>query len=115
MVMVGHPLYAGKTLLVLRVTNVGKRPVTITTMGAIRFHPLTSFVAISTVPQLPCELTEGKYIESIWPEAELDYATIDYWGAWDSRGEKHVLREASYLRHWTSAFQRRLQRKPASV
>lgn len=49
----GDPRYTGKTLTVFRITNVGRRPVTITTFGAIRLHPHTNFVGVDSSPQLP--------------------------------------------------------------
>jgi hypothetical protein len=86
MQMVGHPRYAGMTLTIVRVTNVGRQCVTITTFGAIRLHPNTNFVAVDSQPQMPSEITEGKYIERYWDQSDLDFSTIDYWAAWDSHG-----------------------------
>ncbi len=105
MEMVGDPRYDGMTLTILKVTNVGRRPVTITTFGAIRLYPNTNFVAVDSRPQLPHEITEGKFITSIWDQADLDFSTIDYWAAWDSHGRVHNLREASWFKHWKSTFQ----------
>jgi hypothetical protein len=107
MEMINDPRYANMTLTILEVINTGRRPVTITTFGAIRLYPNTNFVAVDSRPQLPCEITEGKYITSIWDQAGLDFSTIDYWGAWDSRGRVHKLREASLLNHWKSVIQRK--------
>jgi hypothetical protein len=104
MEMVGDPLYHGMTLTILTVTNVGRRPVTIKTFGAIRLQPNTNFVAIDSRPQLPCEITEGKYITSIWDQTGIDFSTIDYWAAWDSHGRVHKLQEASWFKHWKSKF-----------
>jgi hypothetical protein len=87
------------------VTNGGRRPVTITTFGTIGLYPNLSLVAVDTQPQLPCEITEGKYITSIWPQAELDFSTIDYWAAWDSHGKKYKVQEASLLSHCKSVRQ----------
>jgi len=60
---------------------------------------------------LPSEITDGKYITSIWNQAELDLSTIDYWAAWDSRGGVYKLREAPRFKHWKSAIQRRFHKK----
>jgi hypothetical protein len=115
MEMVGDPRYDGMTLTLLQVTNGGRRPVTITTFGAIRLYPITTnLVAIDTRPPLPCEITEGKYVTSLWNQEGLDFSTIDYWAAWDSHGRVHTLREASRFRHLKSAFQRRLAQKKKS-
>ena len=108
MEIVDDPRYLDKALTILSVTNVGRRPVTITTFGTIPLYPNnTGLVAIDTQPPLPCEITEGRYITSIWPQADLDFSTIDYWAAWDSHGREHTLKEASHLRHWKSTFQRK--------
>jgi len=107
MEIVGDPKYRGATLTVLTVTNVGRRPVTITTFGAIGLYPHNSLVAAETQPPLPREITEGQYITSNWPQDELDFSTIDYWAAWDSHGTEHRLREASSFKHWKSVRQQK--------
>lgn len=107
MQMVGDPRYKGKTLTILTVTNVGKRPVTITTFGAIGLHPHHSLVAVDTQPLTPCELTEGKYVLSKLEQSDLDFSTIDYWAAWDSHGRVHKLREASRFKPWESVLQQK--------
>lgn len=107
MQMVGDPRYRGMTLTVLTVTNVGKRPVTIRMFGTVPLHPHLGLVAIDTTPQLPCELTEGKFVTSNWPQDGIDFSTIDYWAAWDSHGNVHKLREASRWKHWKSVRQQR--------
>src|ERR1700722_4907497 len=70
MQIVGDPRYHGMTLTVLQVTNVGRRPVTIRSFGAIGLYPNKSIVAIDTQPQLPFEITEGKFITSSWDQAD---------------------------------------------
>lgn len=103
--IIGDPRYHGKKLTVVQVTNVGRRPVTITSFGAIGLYPNSSIAAIDSQPQLPCEITEGKYIMSIWDQADVDFSTIDYWAAWDSHRRVHRLQEASWLKHWKSRIQ----------
>ena len=120
MEMINDPRYARMTLTILEVVNAGRRPVTITTFGAIRLYPNTNFVAIDSRPQLPCEITEGKYITSIWDQADLDFSSIDYWAAWDSHGRVHKLREASLFEHWRSVIQlkrsfRKRKKNPAAA
>ena len=105
MQIVGDPRYHGKTLTIFQVTNVGHRPVTITSFGAIRLYPNTHFAGIDSEPQLPCEITEGKYIISKWDQADIDFSVIDYWAAWDSHGRLHKLQEASWFKHWKSNFE----------
>jgi hypothetical protein len=109
MEMVGDPRYHGMTLTILTVTNLGKRPVTIKTFGAMRLHPnTTNFVAGDSRPQMPCEITEGKFITSIWDQSSIDFSTIDYWAAWDTRDKIYKCPEASRFKHWKSALQRKI-------
>lgn len=105
--VVGDPRYKNKVLTELTVTNAGHRPVTITTFGTVPLYPNTGLVAAESRPALPCELTEGRYVTSLWPQVEIDFSTIDYWAAWDSQGRVHKLQEASRLKHWKSFFQLR--------
>jgi hypothetical protein len=105
--VVGDPRYKNMVLTELTVTNAGHRPVTITTFGTVPLYPNLGLVAAETRPVLPCELTEGRYVTSLWPQAEIDFSVIDYWAAWDSQGRVHKLQEASRLKHWKSIFQLR--------
>jgi hypothetical protein len=105
MEMINDFRYAGLTLTIFEVINVGRRPVTITTFGAMRLYPNTHFAAVDSRPPLPCEITEGKYITSIWDQVGIDFSTIDYWAAWDSHGRAHKLQEASWFKHWKSKIQ----------
>ena len=115
MEMVGDPRYHGLTLTILTLTNVSRRPITIRTFGAIRLYPLTTnFVVIDSNPPLPCEITEGKFINSIWDQRGVPFETIDYWAAWDSQGRVYKVQEASRFKHWKSAIQRRLHKKKAA-
>jgi hypothetical protein len=107
--VVGDPRYQNMTLTVITVTNIGKRPVTITTFGAIGLHPHRSMVAVDTRPVLPCELTEGRYVTSMWDQNDLNFSTIDYWAAWDSRGKIHKVREASRFNHMKSVLLQRVE------
>lgn len=102
MQMVGHPRYTGMTLVIITITNLGRRPITVVSFGAIRLQPNTNLAGVDSQPQLPCELTEGKYITSYWNQDDLDFSTIDYWTARDSRGKEYRLYEASHWQHWKS-------------
>jgi hypothetical protein len=107
MQIVGDPRYAGKTMTLITVTNLGARPVNIKTFGAIGLHPHRNLVALDTNPRTPCELTEGKYVTSFWEQSDLDFSHIDYWAAWDSRGKMHKVKEASWVKHWKSVVQQK--------
>jgi hypothetical protein len=100
--VVGDPRYKNTVLTELTVTNTGHRPVTITTFGTVPLYPNAGLVAAETQPALPCELTEGRYITSLWPQEGIDFSTIDYWAAWDSHGRVHRLQEASRFEHLKS-------------
>jgi hypothetical protein len=116
MQIVGDPKYRDVTLTVLTVTNVGRRPVTITTFGAIGLYPHRSMVAAETQPTLPREITEGQFITSNWPQDDIDFSTIDYWSAHDSHGREYILREASRFKHWQSVRQQKREwRKKKAV
>jgi hypothetical protein len=57
--MVGSPKYRGLALTEVKITNVGHRPVTIVSFGAIGLYPHPSLAGIDSQPQLPCEIREG--------------------------------------------------------
>jgi hypothetical protein len=103
--IMGDPRYGEQILVMFRVTNVGRRPVTITTFGAIGLYPQKNLVTVDSQPQLPHEISEGQYITSFWPQAGLDFSTIDYWAAWDSHDRVYKLKQASWFRHMKSNFQ----------
>jgi hypothetical protein len=107
MEMVGDPRYAGKSLIIMEVINLGRRPVQIRTAGAMRLHPNTNLVFPDTRPALPCELTEGKYVTVVVDQEGVDFSTIDYWAAWDSHDRLHQKREASWFSHVKSRLQQK--------
>ncbi len=99
------PEYEGMTIVTVDVVNIGRRPVTVVTVGATGLYPRLHFVAMDNKPTLPHEITEGKYTTTILNQAEIDLPTIDYWVAIDSHGRKYRLREASLFKHWKSRIQ----------
>jgi hypothetical protein len=99
------PEYEGMTVVTVDVVNVGRRPVTVVTVGATGLYPRLHFVATDNKPTLPYEITEGKYTTTILNQAEIDLPTIDYWLAIDSHGRKYRLREAPLFKHWKSQIQ----------
>ena len=107
MEMVGDPRYAGKSLVIMEIVNLARRPVHIRTAGAIRLHPNTNFVFPDTRPALPCEITEGKYVTVVVDREGIDFATIDYWAAWDSHDRLYKVREASWFKHLRSRFRQK--------
>jgi len=105
--MIGHPKYKGVTLTEVKITNIGHRPVTIVSFGAIGLYPHLSLAGVDSQPQLPCEIREGQFISSYWDQAGLDFSKIDYWAVSDSYDHMYKLREASRLKHWKSVLQQR--------
>jgi len=57
--MIGWPKYQGLTLTEVKITNVGHRPVTVVSFGAIGLYPHLSLAGVDSQPQLPCEISEG--------------------------------------------------------
>jgi peptidoglycan/LPS O-acetylase OafA/YrhL len=74
MEIVGDPRYARKSLTIVRVANQGRRPVTITTVGAYNLFPDNPFIIPECNPALPHELTEGKSLMAIIPSCDLDFS-----------------------------------------
>jgi hypothetical protein len=91
----------------LRITNVGRRPVTIVKSGAMWLYPNYFMAARMNSPPLPHEITEGKFIDTTIDQ-DIDFSQIDYWGVRDSHGRRYKLQEASWFKHWKSALQRKL-------
>jgi hypothetical protein len=109
MEMLGHPdpRYVGMTLTVLRAANVGRRSVTITGMGAFLLYPRKAFVCGDTVPPVPVELTEGKYVTAMVDEADLDFDHIEAFEAWDAVGRTFRCDIAPWHKRTWSRFRRR--------
>lgn len=112
MEMAGHPdpRYVGMTLTILRAANVGRRPVTITGMGAYRLYPRKAFVCGDTAPPVPVELTEGKYVNGMVNEGDLDFDHIEAFEAWDAVGRTFRCNIAPWHKRTWSRIRRRWAR-----
>jgi hypothetical protein len=86
----GDPRYAGATLTTVQVANAGRRPVTITSVGAIRDVPKTSFAFQDITPQIPVELTEGKYLVAVVPLTREQIDEIQWFYAGDALGNDYT-------------------------
>ena len=95
MEIIGGPVHR-KGLTIIRVSNLGRRPATITTVGARRLFPDTHIVVPECNPQLPHELTEGKSLMAIIPPCDLDFSRIVLWEAYDAVGRPYQL----YVARW---------------
>jgi len=103
------------TFTMVQVANAGRRPLTITAVGAFCLHPNQCWAFVDIAPRLPYELNEGQYLQAKVDQEGLDFAVIEYWYAIDALGRKHKLRAAPWYRRWLSysprALARRLQHK----
>jgi hypothetical protein len=102
--------HRGEILTIVYVENHGRRPVTITTVGARCLHPTEYDIVFCDVqPPLPHELTEGKKLAAYLPSASLDISSVDLWEAGDAVGRTYVLRVAPWRKHFMSNRRRRQQ------
>jgi hypothetical protein len=111
MEIIGDPRYNGKLLTIVTVRNSGRRPVTITTIGARRLYPHNPFVVPDCKPPLPHELTEGKSLMAIIPPCDLDFSLMDLWEAYDAVGRPYRLRVARWHARILSNVRWRRQRR----
>jgi hypothetical protein len=102
----GDPRTDGVTFTIVNVSNAGRRPVTITTIGAYRLHPRKAFVCADTRPPIPHELTEGKQMMAMIDQSDLNHSAIEYWLASDATGREYRLNIAPWYKRWLSARRR---------
>lgn len=107
----GDPRHDGTTLIILKVVNKGRRPVTIVHTGAWCLYPNNPFVCTDTQPDLAHQIKEAESIMTFLPQSSVDVSTIDYWQAVDSTDRVYKLRQASWLKHWRSERQRKRAHK----
>ena len=96
MAIMGDPRYNREGLTMVSVANLGRRPVTITTVAAHQLFPDNPFVILECHPALPHELTEGKCLTAIIPACDLDFSKIESWEASDAVGHAYRL----YVAPW---------------
>jgi hypothetical protein len=93
-------------LCIVTVANLGRRPVTITTVAGYREYPLNPFVVVDCRPNLPHELTEGKHLIGILPSDQMDVSKVVWWSASDAVGNQYYSKGGSwfarkkYCRNW---------------
>jgi hypothetical protein len=100
MEMVGDPRYKGMTLTRIGISNNGRRPVTITNVGAYRLHPHKPFIVVDTRPALPCELTEGKQMTALMDQSDLDLAVMESWEVYTATGKTFRVAVIPWYRRW---------------
>lgn len=89
MVLTTTPMRKGLTIV--SVINMGRRPVTINTVGGWRLYPHNPFVIPETHPDLPYELKEGQKLIAVMPPSNLDLKTVQRWEASDAMGRNYRL------------------------
>lgn len=100
MVMMGDPRYEGETLTCMYVVNAGRRPITVTSVGAYRLFPHKPFVLTDEQPKCPCELTEGKQQTVIIDQEDLDLSIMESWEAYTSTGRTFRFAVVPWYRRW---------------
>lgn len=100
MLMPGDTSYHGHTLCIVTVANLGRRPVTITTVAAYRDVPLDPFVVVDCRPRLPHELTEGRNLIAIMPSASVDFSKVAWWQASDAGANTYYSKGGSRYARW---------------
>lgn len=109
MEIIGDARYIDVPLTIMKVVNGGRRPVTITGVGAYRLSPLNPFVIADTIPPCPCELTEGKQLTAMVNEKHVDLSVMESWEAYTSTGKTFRKRVVPWYRGWLN--RRRLRKK----
>ena len=92
----------GEMRTVVIVANAGRRPVTITAVGARRLFPKGGFVNFVCNPRVPVELTEGKSLSALADEEQIDLTEIEAWEAHDAVGNPYQFNIAPWsARMWS--------------
>lgn len=86
----------GETVTVVNVANSGRRPVTITSVGARRLYPKRGFVDLVCNPTVPVELTEGKHLTALADAERIDPSEVAAWEAHDAVGRSYRMNVASW-------------------
>jgi hypothetical protein len=87
---------------IIKVSNVGRRPITIHQIGAKHLQD-TGVIYGNTTPPLPCELTEGKYLVAKVAQGYLDFEKIRCFFVTDAAGREFTFPYAGWVRrgYWT--------------
>jgi hypothetical protein len=100
MEMMGDPRYEGMSLIIMNVVNAGRRPITVTGVGAYRLFPHNPFVLTDERPRCPCELTEGKQLTAYINQEDLDLSVMESWEASTSAGKTYRLAVVPWYSRW---------------
>jgi hypothetical protein len=113
LIVPGNAVYHNNKLFtVVYVSNEGRRPITITSVGAHYLDKNRAFVFTDTHPQTPCELTEGKQMTAMFPQDEIDISAIEKYEVGFATGKPHFLSVVPwYRRRWSHHLRMREIRK----
>jgi hypothetical protein len=105
---------AGETVTLVIVANAGRRPVTITNVGARSLFPKVGFVNLVCGPKVPVELTEGKQLLALADEELIDLTEVGAWEAHDAVGHAYRMNVAPWsTRMWSHLRSNWAKRKRA--
>jgi hypothetical protein len=99
----------GKIYTHIKVVNMGRRPVTFTGVG-FTYLKGGGAVFLKSVPEMPCEITEGKHISVLADESKLDFNRISHFQATDASGRLYRVPVAGLLTRVFWTFRRKLSR-----
>lgn len=89
-----------KTYLIITATNIGRRPITVNKAAFVGLTYQGAGVSASSLMGKPNNLEEGKSIDYLIEEDELDYSDISHVVVYDSMGNEHRF----YLTPWYIRF-----------
>ena len=78
----GDPNYSDRVFTDVHITNQGKRPTTIMSVGYCSARG--DLVLLDTVTDIPAELAEGKFLCAVIDQAKLDLEDVAYFFACDT-------------------------------
>lgn len=98
-VIVGDPRYRDRKLIQVTVTNIGRRPITVTGINVTRLYPCpTHYVLTDIQPPAPKQLTEGEYVMAFVPQADMVLSEIRSWNASTSIGRTFSCHQAPWYK-----------------
>ncbi len=107
----GDPRRAGKSYTIVKVANIGRRPITID--RAYFSRPDNSGgILIDTEPRLPAQLSEGQVLTVFADEHGLDFNKITYFAVCDSGDHQYRVNVARWYKRALWAISRQVNPKP---
>lgn len=106
-VIVGDPRRAPEQKLIqVNVTNIGRRPITVTGINVTRLYPgPTHYVLMDIQPPAPKQLTEGEYVDAFVPQADMVLSEIRSWNVSTSIGRTFSRYQAPWYKRKLSDWQ----------